>query len=258
MHCEKILIAKKWRKYQENDNKYMYEFNDVRYHLLEGYKNSRLENHSDLRTTSQATFKMYKRPTPRNSRRPLQFVTETRTNGSKASYWTPTEGRCVVPNGARGRAGEIIDAMRLGSDSVRRVRIRPWTPPIDYEFIAKHMPEEERADYVARCKEWFEANPSPVLRERPVPAVYDTEVVAKLFTKYNQNAPPIEERVAAYRAAGYSEEIIQKAKEHQAMLDATSDERQAALDLIFAKWPAANKTDPKVKGKVIKAVKKRI
>jgi hypothetical protein len=42
------------------------------------------------------------------------------------------------------------------------------------------------------------------------------------------------------------------------MLVDTSDERQKALDLIFAKWPAANKTDPKAKPKVIKAVKKRL
>jgi hypothetical protein len=42
-------------------------------------------------------------------------------------------------------------------------------------------------------------------------------------------------------------------------MEETSDARQAALDLIFAKFPSANKPTPKVKAKkVIKVVKKKM
>jgi hypothetical protein len=64
--------------------------------------------------------------------------------------------------------------------------------------------------------------------------------------------------VDAYKKAGFPESYIEYAVKRDAMLVATADERQVALDLIFAKWPAARKPDPKPKGKVIKAVKKKI
>jgi len=64
-----------------------------------------------------------------------------------------------------------------------------------------------------------------------------------------------------YREAGVSDAYIAKAIARDARLEATSDERQKALDLIFAKWPSASKTvkpKAKAKPKVIKAVKKKL
>ena len=201
---------------------------------------------------------MFKRPIIRPRRTPSQFVTETTASGSKVSYWAPTEKTQVVPNGAHGRVGKIIDDMRLGSDSVHRPAASIWVPPIDYEFIAKHMPECEGAEYTSRCEEWFRSHPPAIIAKPREVVNYDTELIAKLFTKYCPHTPPIDARVEFYRAAGYSEAYIAKAKVRAKMLVDTSDDRQKALDLIFAKWPAANKTDPKAKPKVIKAVKKRL
>ena len=120
------------------------------------------------------------------------------------------------------------------------------------------MPEGERADYTSRCEEWFRSHPPTVIAKPREPINYDTELIARLFTKYCPHTPPIDARVEFYRAAGYSEVYIEKAKTRAKMLVDTSDDRQKALDLIFARWPAANKIDPKVKNKVIKAVKKRL
>jgi hypothetical protein len=50
---------------------------------------------------------------------------------------------------------------------------------------------------------------------------------------------------------------VRKALAYYKRMEDTSDERQAALDSIFARWPAASKPTPKPK-KVIKAVKKKL
>jgi hypothetical protein len=119
------------------------------------------------------------------------------------------------------------------------------------------MPVGEQAAYLARCEAWHAENPPRVHAPRPEVRVLDTEAVARVFTKHAPKIPPLEERIGVYRKAGYSEEYIERAKAHAALMEETSDERQKALDLIFAKWPAASKPAPK-KGKVIKAVKKRM
>lgn len=217
-----------------------------------------LSSSEGARSRFNSRTTMYKRPTPRNTRPPhTHFVTTTGPSGAQVSYWTPVTSKQVIPSGSYGRVGEIIDKMRMGSDTVLRPPARPWTPPSDYEFIARQLPCDEREAYIKRCEAWFEEHPRAqptTLRERPV---IDTELVAKVFAKYSPHAPPIDVRVAAWRAAGYAEACIAKAVARVRILEETSDERQKALDLIFAKWPAANKTEPKPKGKVIKAVKKR-
>jgi hypothetical protein len=153
--------------------------------------------------------------------------------------------------------GEIIDKMRLGSDAVRRPPQCVWRPSSEYKFIAQTLPEKERGAYLARCEAWFAEHPPAAAVVAAVPDTYNTELVAKMFAKCNAHVPPIDVRVAVYREAGYTDEFIAKAIARAAWLEETSEERQKALDLVFAKWPAANKTDPKPKGKVIKAVKKR-
>jgi len=205
---------------------------------------------------------MFKRPTiKRGFLAPKQFVTEIRPNGTRASTWvTPVDRPVLIPNGTPGRVGEIVDLMYRGSDCVRRPEKTPWTPPMDYEFVARHMAEADRDAYLARCLEWFEAHPKPdvvqvaVASTGPEP---DRELVQALFKKYPGKVPPFEERIKVYKAAGYPEAYITKAIErHQKLVD-TADERQKKLEEIFGKWPSANKTVPKPKGKVIKAVKKR-
>jgi hypothetical protein len=87
----------------------------------------------------------------------------------------------------------------------------------------------------------------------------DFTPIAELFAKHGGHRPPIDEHVEAMRKAGYSERVIDKAIARHAFLKATVDERQKALDLIFARWPSINKPTPKPRAsKPIKAVKKKM
>jgi hypothetical protein len=157
--------------------------------------------------------------------------------------------------------GSIVDKMHSGSDAIHHAPRTIWTPPIEYEFIAERLPVEERVAYVARCEAWFAENPPRVAAPRPEVIALDYDAVSRVFAKHAPELPPLQERLAAYRKAGYPQEYIERAKARAAMMEATADERQKALDLIFAKWPAASKAASKAapkKGKVIKAVKKRV
>ena len=200
---------------------------------------------------------MFKRPTIRRSYESTRFVTETLANGAQVSKWAPFVTRRRVPTGTPGVVGSIVDKMHAGSDAIHHAPRTNWTPPCEYEFVARSLPVGEQAAYMARCEAWFAENPPRVLVTRPEVAALDYEAVARVFTKHAPQLPPLEERLAAYRKAGYSEEYIERAKARAVRMEETSDERQKALDLIFAKWPAASKAAPK-KGKVIKAVKKRM
>jgi hypothetical protein len=207
------------------------------------------------------TSKMFKRPTIKRALlAPKQFVTEIRPNGTKVSTWvTQQMPTPIIPNGAPGLVGEIVDMIYKGVDAVRRPHKTPWTPPIDYEFVAKHLPEKNREEYVAKCKEWFESHPKPTPPAplAPMRPELDHQLVLALFQKYPGAVPPLEERIKVYKAAGYPEEYINKSIARHQRLEETSDARQKVLDDIFGKWPSANKSVPKPKGKVIKAVKKR-
>lgn len=200
---------------------------------------------------------MFKRPTIRRRYESTRFVTETLANGAQVSKWVPVVTRRRIPTGTPGVVGSIADKMHAGTDTIRHVVGPKWTPPSEYEFIAERLPVEERAAYVSRCEAWFAENPPRVAAAKPELRVVDAEAVAKVFSKHHPQLPPLEERLAVYRKVGYPEEYISRAKARAALMEATSDERQKALDLIFAKWPAASKPAPK-KGKVIKAVKKRM
>jgi len=201
---------------------------------------------------------MYKRPTlKRGLAVPRQFVTEIRANGSRVSEWVPRNDVIAIPNGAPGRVGEVIDAMYRGPDCIRRPAKTEWTPPIDYEFIAKYMPDREREAYIAKCKEWFESHPPPPPKTAAPKPDVDQDLIMALFRKYPGTVPPFEERIKVYAAAGCTEEHIAKVIVRRQKLEETVDERQKVLDSIFGKWPSANKSVPKPKGKVIKAVKKR-
>ena len=128
------------------------------------------------------------------------------------------------------------------------------------------MTEAERTPWLERCRAWFEAHPPPPPKPpAPERAPVDHELITAMYSKWARvedgpKCPPIAERVKVYRAAGVSEDLIAKAIARDARLDETSEARQAALDAIFAKWPAASKPTPKTKTKpkVIKAVKKKL
>lgn len=211
---------------------------------------------SPTRHTIQ-TNKMFKRPTIRRCYESTRFVTETLSNGAQVSKWAPVVTRRRIPTGTPGVVGSIADKMHAGTDTIRHVVGPKWTPPSEYEFIAERLPVEERTAYIARCEAWFAENPPRVAAARPEVRALDYEAVAKVFAKHRLQLPPLEERLAVYRKVGYPEEYLERAKSRAARAEETSEERQKALDLIFAKWPAASKAAPK-KGKVIKAVKKRM
>ena len=139
---------------------------------------------------------------------------------------------------------------------------RQWTPPVDFEFIAKHMSDPE--PYLKRCNEWFEAHSQTATRVHKEQVIINPEPVLAIFEKYSREedgptVPPVVELEAAWRAAGYSEERIAKAVAHREKIDSTGPERQLVIDAIFAKFPSAYKPGPKLKPKkVIKVVKKKM
>jgi hypothetical protein len=146
--------------------------------------------------------------------------------------------------------------MRHGSCSTAP-KPTEWTPPVEYEFIAKHMDDPEA--FVKKCEDWYAQNPvaAPTIRE-PAPSL-NLEPVIAVYAKRGFRVPSITEREKAWRLAGYTEAKIQKALAYHMRMEETAEARQAALDLIFAKFPSANKPTPKVKAKkVIKVVKKKM
>ena len=206
------------------------------------------------------TKTMFKPPSTFKDRRPdLEFKTEYRENGSCASAWVPkVERPIIVPNGTPGRVGEIVDLMRRGEACIQRPYKSPWTPPSDYEFIARYLPDEQsRLNFISKCEAWIADNPSPVPFTAPPKPKIDTDLILALFKKYEGKVPPFEERMKVCQAAGYSEEYIARAKLRQKKFEETFADRQNVLDGIFNKWPSASKPTPKPRGKVIKAVKKR-
>ena len=202
---------------------------------------------------------MFKRPTiKRGFLTPKQFVTEIRPNGTRSSTWVARVPNPLIPNGTPGRVGEIVDLMRQGEDHIKRPVPQTWTPPMDYQFVAKHISDEQtRLNYISKCEAWLADNPPPVLFVAPPKPNIDTDLVLALYKKYEGKVPPFEERMKVCRAAGYSEEYIAKKTERQRKFTEMAAERQKAIDAVFGKWPTANKTAPKPKTKVIKAVKKR-
>jgi hypothetical protein len=200
----------------------------------------------------------YKRPIPRkDARARTEFKTEIRADGTRVGYWGAVLNKARIASGTPGVVGQLVDKMRLGNASVKTPIRKPWTPPTEYEFIAERMPEGEREAYLARCREWFAAQPPRVqMVRRDQDTGVDHAVIAAMYTKCG-GTPPIAERVKVYAAAGCSQAYIAKAIARDKHWKDTKAARDAAFDLIFAKWPSASKPTPKPK-KVIKAVKKRM
>lgn len=200
---------------------------------------------------------MYKRPNPRPRRNvPTQFVSSALPGGGVVSRWTSGMAKPRIPSGHPSFTGQIIDKLRQG-DCPTCPKVREWTPPTDYEFIAKHMDNPEA--FLKRCEDWYAQNPvAPPRGREPAPPI-NLEPVVALYKKWGVRVPPIAAREKAWRLAGYAEAKIQKALAYHKRMEETADARQEALDLIFAKFPSANKPTPKAKTKkVIKVVKKKM
>lgn len=181
------------------------------------------------------TFKMFKRPIPRAR--------------------VPTTDLVSRVNWAPGRVGDIITGMR--QMRVPAPPPREWTPPYDAEFYARHTENPEA--FLARVEAWYAAHPKAAVAAPVAKPELNLEPLCKLFAKYSDARPPIEEHVRALRQAGYPEERIEKLERHHQWLLDTVDERQEKLDAIFVKWPSINKAAAKPKpAKPIKAVKKKI
>jgi hypothetical protein len=124
------------------------------------------------------------------------------------------------------------------------------------------MDKESGERYLKKCEDWFSTHPprDHTLASKPLLNI-EPEPIFKLLSRYKGKVPPIKEYLAVLKMAGYPEHKIEKvAKWHQKM-EETSGERQAALDLVFAKYPAASKPTPKPKAarsKMIKVVKKKM
>ena len=186
----------------------------------------------------------HKRPSTRvrlEAQRRLRFHLTTRPLIKKIS---PT---------ATGYVANI--ARILNTPDMPTRRMTEWTPPSEYLYIAKTLPEDEAALLIARCESWFESHNRPKSVPVQAPALDETPIL-ELYAKYTDRRPPLEESIVAWRSAGMSEERLNKHREWQKRMEATSAERQKDLDLIFAKYPSANKPVPKIK-KVIKAVNKK-
>lgn len=193
---------------------------------------------------------MHKRPIIKQKRpAPVEFVMEFRENGTQVGTWAPKVVNTRIPSGTPGRVGEIIDAMRQG---VKYRVEKPWSPPIDYESVAKHMPDETKRElYLKKCRDWCVAHPPRPPRAPVVKPVIDIELILELYKKYEGKAPPIGERVKVFRAAGHSAEHMAKTLARAQKRQENASEIQKAIDDI---WTATAKSP---RGKVIKVVKKR-
>ena len=199
----------------------------------------------------------YKRPNPRPRWNvPTQFVSSALPGGGVVSRWTSGMSKPRIPPGHPSVPGQIIDTMRQGS-CPSGTKPTVWPPPATPEFLAKHMDNPEA--FLKRCEAWYAQNTPAAPRVREPPPPLNLEPLIALYDKWAPEAPPIADREKAWRLAGYSEAKIQKALTHHKRMEETSDARQEALDLIFAKFPSANKPTPKAKAKkVIKVVKKKM
>ena len=193
----------------------------------------------DASLSSPKYDSMYKRPNPRPHTR-------------RGACGPPKR----IPTGTPGVLGDIATKMHRGTDHLQP-KPTVWRPSYDYEFVALHEADPEA--YLARVAAFFEQYPRPDPRSRASGPPLDLEPIVKLFELHGNHRPPINEHVTALRKAGYTEAVIDKVIARDALMAATVDARQEALDAIFARWPSINKPTPKPRAsKPIKAVKKKM
>ena len=204
---------------------------------------------------SKQQMATFQRPTLRKLGGVSKVFTTVQQGGASVSAWVADTKMRTVPTGTPGRVGEICTEMHRG-DCVKRPQYQ-WTPHYEYEYYAeKTLPENERAAYIERCKKWFEEHPPKTLKAPKAPIEYNREMIAEFYSKHG-TMPSLEERVAAFRKAGMPEERIAKHVAWQAVMEATSDERQKVIDDIFG-IDAPKKTKTTKTTKTIKPVKKKM
>jgi hypothetical protein len=198
--------------------------------------------------------KTFIRPEIKKRHGPKMFVSDGRV-----SQWVPDNRHQLIPTGTPGVVGRLVDLIRLPCPQFKE---RPWTPPLEYKLVASHMDKESCARYIKRCEDWFANHPITTNTKKP-PQVsnINPEPVVKLFARYKGKLPPINEYLAVLKMAGYTDDKIAKVAAWWQKMEDTSEERQASLEALFAKYPGASKPIPKVKtarSKMIKVVKKKM
>ena len=194
----------------------------------------------------------FKRPIIRNRVTPMQFVSDGRV-----SQWVRDDRMYIVPSGTPGLVGDLIDKMNTFNTVHPESR---WTPSIYYMTQARHMPPEEAKAHITKCEEWFAENIRPTQKEKKIQDPINHKYILAAFRKYHPSRPPVPALLKAYHLAGCSESYIERSIKWHDKMEETSGARQAALDLIFAKYPATSKPTKvkKAAGKIIKAVKKKM
>lgn len=177
------------------------------------------------------------------------FIT-TYHNGAVVSAWGEAPSQVPISSGSYGRVGEIVDKINLGNGSIQH-GVPKWTPPISYRFIASMMSNGDA--YIKRCEEWFEQHPPCVPKASDHQVEYNKELVTEYY-KGRTSVPDEAGLLSMWRAAGISEERIQKFMEKRRKMDERAAEDMVQFEAIFGPLE-----EPKVKKvvKVIKAVKKR-
>jgi hypothetical protein len=166
-----------------------------------------------------------------------------------------TDPRIISPT-TDGILGDISRSMLKHS---LKVEEKIWTPPSEYMFISKHMPEEEAEFYIARCESWLEAHPTTAVTEVQQVRSLDMTPLVALLEKYKDKRPPCDEYLEALRTAGASEQRLERARKFYKKMEDTVEKRQEVVDKIFVKYPSAYKpTRTAPVKKVIRAVKKKI
>ena len=166
----------------------------------------------------------------------------------------------VLPLYIPGTLGDIARAMSNELPVLEKKDT--WTPPYDYEFHARFLPEDQQEAYVQRCKDWVQSHKS-ISQPQLVIEEYDVAVVAAVYDKYKPEfrRPPCDELVAAYEKAGANQARIDKVKRFYKRWEDDSDKNQQNIDRIFFKYPSAFKPvkkEPVKQKKIIRAVKKKM
>jgi len=137
---------------------------------------------------------------------------------------------------------------------------KAWVPPMYAEsyFMALKSRGVDTAAYEQMTADFYEKYPRKVWTTGGVvEQTLDFSHMEPIFQKYfsRGKTPPVPEYIAALAKCGYSGDALAKVERYFKHIKDTSAERQERLDLVFARWPSANKAAPK---KVIKAVKKKM
>lgn len=181
-------------------------------------------------------------------------------------YKRPTVVRKACAGYSNSRAvspyasGVVADICRkMHSSTPAPFRKPEWCPPLGHaSYFAALKARGENTEQYERLTEEFYVKHPPKAPVAQVTQVVDQAPMLELNDRYYSRGqiPPVPVVTRAMRKAGYSEERVERYVKWNKRMEETYEERTAALEKIFAKWPSASKGP--VKKKVIKAVKKNL